>query len=238
MSPNPHSRLSSRQQQALEALLKFQQEHQRPPTRAELGGLLGVSAQTADFHLRALERKGVLRLSRQSRGIDLLPAASEMASAADASGGLGAKPAASGAGAGASERSLASTTSNAVPILGRVAAGSPLMALENHDGSLPLPEGCAANFALRVEGESMIEAGILDGDLVLIEQGPEARTGDIVVAMIGEGETSEATVKRYLPQRGRVVLRPANATMEDIVVRRGEPLSIAGRVVGVIRIWG
>jgi len=222
------SRLSSRQQQALEALLKFQQEHQRPPTRAELGELLGVSAQTADFHLRALERKGVLRLSRQSRGIDLLPAASEMASVADAGGGSGAKSV---------ERDV-DVASNAVPILGRVAAGSPLMALENHDGSLPLPEGCAANFALRVEGESMIEAGILDGDLVLVEQGPEARTGDIVVAMIGEGETSEATVKRYLPQRGRVVLRPANATMEDIVVRRGEPLSIAGRVVGVIRIWG
>ncbi len=228
MSQRLSSRLSSRQQQALEALLKFQQEHQRPPTRAELGELLGVSAQTADFHLRALERKGVLRLSRQSRGIDLLPAASEMASVADAGGGSGAKSV---------ERDV-DVASNAVPILGRVAAGSPLMALENHDGSLPLPEGCAANFALRVEGESMIEAGILDGDLVLVEQGPEARTGDIVVAMIGEGETSEATVKRYLPQRGRVVLRPANATMEDIVVRRGEPLSIAGRVVGVIRIWG
>lgn len=201
-------RLSPRQQQALQVLQEFQREHQRPPTRAELGRLLRVSAQTADFHLRALERKGVVRLSRQSRGIDVLLDAADSGAAGN------------------------------IPILGRVAAGSPLMALENHDGNLPLPEGCAANFALRVQGESMIEAGILDGDLVLVEQGPEARAGDIVVAVVGEGETSEATVKRYLPQRGRVVLRPANATMEDIVVRRGEPLSIAGRVVGVIRLWG
>lgn len=207
--------LSARQQQTLRLLREFQQAHQRPPTRAELGRLLGVSAQTADFHLRALQRKGVVRLSRQSRGIDVLID----------------EPTAVGAGASAQH-------GEHIPILGRVAAGSPLMALENHDGKLPLPEGCAANFALRVQGESMIEAGILDGDLVLVEQGAEARKGDIVVAIVGEGETSEATVKRYLPQRGRVVLRPANATMEDIVVRRGEPLAIAGRVVGVIRLWG
>jgi len=204
----------------MQALQTFQRQHQRPPTRAELGRLMGVSAQTADFHLRALQRKGLLRLSRQSRGIDLATSLSDAVAASGGSGGGSASAA------------------DSIPILGRVAAGSPLMALENQDGSLPLPDGCAANFALRVQGDSMIEAGILHGDLVLVEQVADAKAGDIVVALLGEGEAVEATVKRYLPQRGRVVLRPANATMEDIVIARGEPLSIAGRVVGVIRIWG
>jgi len=210
----------------MQALQTFQRQHQRPPTRAELGRLMGVSAQTADFHLRALQRKGLLHLSRQSRGIDLTSAVSAVSSSSSAS-------------------SLASlqvdgsaTAANSIPILGRVAAGSPLLALENQDGSLPLLDGCAANFALRVQGDSMIEAGILHGDLVLVEQVVDAKAGDIVVALLGEGEAVEATVKRYLPQRGRVVLRPANATMEDIVIARGEPFSIAGRVVGVIRLWG
>ncbi len=181
---------------------------------------MGVSAQTADFHLRALQRKGLLHLSRQSRGIDLATSLSDAAAASGASGDGSASAA------------------DSIPILGRVAAGSPLLALENQDGSLPLLDGCAANFALRVQGDSMIEAGILHGDLVLVEQVVDAKAGDIVVALLGEGEAVEATVKRYLPQRGRVVLRPANATMEDIVIARGEPFSIAGRVVGVIRIWG
>jgi repressor LexA len=204
--------LSSRQQAAWRALLAFQQRHERPPTRAELGQALGVSAQTADFHLKALQRKGYVRLSRLSRGIDLLVDGGRAAAAAE--------------------------TVRQVPVLGRVAAGAPLMAVENIDGSLPLPEGSQADFALRVEGQSMIEAGILDGDLVLVQRTKQARSGDIVVALIGEGETTEATVKRYVPQRGRVVLRPANATMADIVVRQGEPLALAGRVVGVLRLWG
>ncbi len=206
-------KLSPRQREALDALQAFQRQNARPPTRAELGEFLGVSAQTADFHLKALERKGYLRLSRQSRGIDLLATSIPCA-----------------------EEGISST--EAIPLLGRVAAGSPLMALENQEGRLPLPQGCAANFALRVQGDSMIEAGILDGDMVLVEQVADASTGEIVVALIGEGDAVEATVKRYLPQRDRVVLRPANAAMADLVIRRGEIFSIAGRVVGVLRIWG
>lgn len=200
--------LSPRQRQALEAVRAFQLRHGYPPTRAELGALLRVSAQTADFHLRALERKGHLSLSRQARAVNFAPA-------------------------GERSRSL--------PVVGRVAAGRPLLAVENLDGSLPLPASCGADFALRVQGDSMIEAGILDGDLVLVQKleqkGREARKGDIVVALVGEGEQVEATVKRYVPERGQVVLRPANSAMRDIVVRKGEPLALAGRVVGVLRLW-
>lgn len=199
-SPSP----SPRQQAALQALRTFQVRHGYPPTRAELGRLLGVSAQTADFHLRALARKGLIRISRQARGIAAAPA--------------GAAP-------------------RVVPIIGRVAAGAPLLAIQNLEGALPLPEGCGADFALRVAGDSMIEAGILDGDLVLVEQSATAKKGDIVVALIGEGDAMEATVKRYLPERGRIVLRPANATLSDLVVRRGEAFALAGRVVGVLRLW-
>jgi repressor LexA len=214
--PTPE-KLSSRQQAALRSLRAFQARHGYPPTRAELGRLLGVSAQTADFHLRALERKGLVRISRQARGIELTPAG-EALLAAD--GGTGSR-----------------VEARAVPVVGRVAAGAPLTAIENLEGALPLPEGSAADFALRVEGDSMIEAGILDGDLVLVEQTGSAKKGDIVVALVGEGDELEATVKRYLPERGRVVLRPANPTLSDIVVRRGEPFALAGRVVGVLRLW-
>jgi repressor LexA len=221
--------LSSRQREAWRALQAFQQRHERPPTRAELGRVLGVSAQTADFHLKALQRKGYVRLSRLSRGIDLL--VSDGGTAATTPGAVRV------AEVGAHFQAEAASVRQ-VPVLGRVAAGAPLLALENIDGSLPLPAGSQADFALRVEGESMIEAGILDGDLVLVQKTNQARSGDIVVALIGEGETTEATVKRYVPQRGRVVLRPANATMADIVVRQGEALTLAGRVVGVLRLWG
>jgi repressor LexA len=214
--PTPE-KLSSRQQAALRSLRAFQARHGYPPTRAELGRLLGVSAQTADFHLRALERKGLVRISRQARGIEPTPAG-EALLAAD--GGTGSR-----------------VEARAVPVVGRVAAGAPLTAIENLEGALPLPEGSAADFALRVEGDSMIEAGILDGDLVLVEQTGSAKKGDIVVALVGEGDELEATVKRYLPERGRVVLRPANPTLSDIVVRRGEPFALAGRVVGVLRLW-
>ena len=199
--------LSPRQRAVLDALHRFISEQGYPPTRAELGRLLGVSAQTADFHLRALERKGYLRRSRQARAIELVrPAQKE-------------------------------TVARTIPIVGQVAAGKPLLALEHLEGRMPLPSGCGADFALRIQGDSMIEAGILDGDLVLVKQVETARKGEIVVALVGEGEEMEATVKRYLPERGRIVLRPANATMSDIVVPRDQAFALAGRVVGVLRLW-
>ncbi len=199
--------LSPRQRVVLELLQQAQAAGACPPTRAELGKKLGVSAQTADFHLRALARKGFVELGRNSRSIQLLRP--EMAS-----------------------------TANHLPILGRVAAGMPILAIENQEGHLPRLPQSRADFALRVQGDSMKEAGILEGDLVLVEQCSVAQRGEIVVALLGEGEQMEATVKRYFPRRGHIVLHPENASLPDRIVRCGEPFTLAGRVVGVVRCWG
>ncbi len=211
------SALTERQQAALQALRRFQAEHGYPPTRAELGELLGVRPQTADFHLRALERKGFLRRRPGARGLHFVP---------EASAGSGGGP---------------ETGVRRVPVVGRTAAGRPLLAVEHLEGHVPLPADCGADFALRVQGDSMIEAGILDGDLVLVQRTDTAEPGDIVVALLGEGETLEATVKRYLVRgRGRsrrVILRPANPALEDRVVDPEEGFALAGRVVGVLRLW-
>jgi repressor LexA len=197
--------LSDRQRAALAALRAFQARNGVPPTRAELGRALGVSPQTADFHLRALARKGVLEMkplaARAVREPALGPAARQ------------------------------------VPLLGRVAAGAPLPALEDAEGAVPLPPGCRADFALRVQGDSMIEAGILPGDLVLVQQARSARAGEIVVALLGEGETMEATVKRFRSRAGRVVLEPANRRLRPREVGPDEAFALAGRVVGVLRWW-
>lgn len=203
--------LSPRQEQTLQALERFLAEEGRPPTRAELGSWLGVSAQTADFHLRALEQKGFLELSRSSRGIRLQVGLSSLQRA---------------------------ELPREVPLVGRVAAGAPLLALENLEGAIPVPPGSRADFALRVQGDSMVEAGIQQDDLVLVRSSETADSGEIVVAMLGEGDGAEATVKRYIPGRGRTILRPANPTMSDIVISQAEPLRILGRVVGVLRWWG
>lgn len=222
--------LSVRQREALQALQKFQADQGYPPTRAELGRILGVSAQTADFHLRALKRKGYVRMSRHARGVTFVPVQRQAAVQA----GSPLKPDVTSQEA---QTSLESIEAEVVPVLGRVAAGRPLFAIENLERSIPLPKGCGVDFALGVRGDSMIEAGILDGDLVLVKQAKTARRGDIVVALLGEGDALEATVKRYIPERGRVVLRPENDTMSDIVVKRGEGFSLAGKVVGVLRLW-
>lgn len=123
----------------------------------------------------------------------------------------------------------------AVPILGRVAAGMPLLAVENLDGHFAvdrsfLPTGEV--FSLRVTGDSMIEEGIHDGDYVLVRKQDTARRGEIVVAVIGD----EATVKKFYPQRGKVRLEPANPAYGPIIVEKNAPgFFIAGRVVGLMR---
>jgi len=211
--------LTARQRAVWDALQSWIEREGMPPTRAELGAVLGVAPQTADFHVRALAQKGRLRVGRKARDLELLGVVS---------------------GGRVSESASAAREHSArlVPVVGRVAAGAPLSAIQNLEETLPVPAGTQADFALRVRGDSMVEAGILDGDLVLVRQGEVAAKGDIVVALLGEGEEVEATVKRYLPSQRRIVLRPANATMEDIVVRPGDAFSLAGQVVGVLRMWG
>ena len=208
--------LSPRQRDALAAVQAFQAEHCRPPTRAELGGAMGVRAQTADFHLRALARKGYLVMERGARAIRSVDPAS-------------AQPAEFG--------DLSSWKS--VPLVGAVTAGLPTLAIEEVQGQVPAPPGSCADFALRVEGDSMAGVGILDGDLVLVRRARQARSGETVVALLGEGEVTETTVKTWWQQGGNTPeLRPENQDYPVRVLDGSDNVRIAGIVVGLYREQG
>jgi repressor LexA len=206
--------LTSRQQDVLRFVTSFSREHGVPPTVREIGARFRMTPRAAFDHLKALERKGALRrresAGRTSRALTVV------------------RPAEPG-------------EPPRIPILGRVAAGAPLLAEEHRDGALPivaeaLPGRPEDFFALRVRGESMIEAHICDGDLVVVRRQDSAQSNDIVVAMLGDGSEPEATVKRLLLEGGRVVLKPENAAMAPIVVDpRVRPVAILGKVIGVLR---
>ena len=118
-----------------------------------------------------------------------------------------------------------------IPVVGRVTAGQPILAVENIEGTFPLPADLVRQdnvFMLKVQGESMIGAGILDGDFIIVRQQNEARNGEIVVALIGD----EATVKRFFKERTLIRLQPENPSMEPIY---SQDVSILGKVVGVFR---
>ncbi|MFU0801396.1 MAG: transcriptional repressor LexA [Xylanivirga thermophila] len=120
-----------------------------------------------------------------------------------------------------------------VPIVGKVTAGQPILAIENIEGTFPISVQFLGNqevFMLSVKGDSMIEAGILDNDYVIVNQQPYAEDGDIVVALIGD----EATVKTFFKKKDHIVLRPQNPYMDDIIVK---DVSILGKVIGVIRLY-
>lgn len=119
-----------------------------------------------------------------------------------------------------------------VPIVGKVAAGTPILAAQNLDGSLPLPLdllGSGEHFLLTVQGDSMVEAGILEGDILIVKSQPRAENGEIVVAMIED----EATVKRFFKRDGYIELRPENSHMQPIIVT-GQ-VEVIGKVIGLIR---
>ena len=121
-----------------------------------------------------------------------------------------------------------------IPVVGRVAAGTPILAEQNIEDTFPLPARYASsgtNFMLRVHGESMIEAGIMDGDLILVQQSEPASNGEIVVAMI-DGFESEATVKTFYKENGHIRLQPENSSMSPIIVK---DVRILGKVKGVFR---
>lgn len=118
-----------------------------------------------------------------------------------------------------------------IPVIGRVAAGRPILAVENIEGTFPVPADLARQdnlFMLNVQGESMIDAGILDGDFIIVRQQNEARNGEIVVALIED----EATVKRFFKEKNFIKLQPENAAMEPIYAQN---VTILGKVVGVFR---
>jgi repressor LexA len=206
--------LTGKQREVLGFIRGFVAKHGLPPTVREIGERFKVTPRAAFDHLRALERKGMLQrratAGRTSRS--LVP-----------SDGAGGRP-------------------HAVPILGRVAAGQPLLAAENREGELhiapaSLPGRGEDVFALRVRGDSMIEAHICDGDLVLVRRQDSAQPNEIVVAMVeSESGEAEATVKRFQRDGERVVLKPEHPTMAPIVVDpRRTPVKIIGKVVGLLR---
>jgi repressor LexA len=201
-------RLTERQQEVLGFIQEFSETHGVPPTVREIGGRFHVTPRAAFDHLRALERKGYLRRrsteGRSSRALTL---------------------------------AVPRSTAREVPILGRIAAGAPLLAEENRDGALPLDPAWIGGrgddvFGLRVRGESMINAHIVEGDLVLVRRQDHAQSGDIVVALVD----GEATVKRFGRDGRAVLLRPEHPTMAPIVIREGEKdVRILGKVVGLVR---
>ena len=134
---------------------------------------------------------------------------------------------------GASARGESVVTLPKLPLLGQIAAGGPLLAEQNIEDELAVPENLRGDFLLRVKGESMIEAGILDGDIVVVRRAQDARNGDIVVALAGDDESAdEATVKTFYKEKGRIRLQPENSALEPIYA---DYVQVLGKVVGVFR---
>jgi repressor LexA len=211
--PNAEARmLTDRQQQIWNYLVEYVDRHGYPPTVREIGERVGLaSPSTVHAHLANLERAGLLRRDpTKPRALELL----------------------------GRERQEEETQAPAVdavrlPLIGEIAAGGPLLAAENIEEYLPLPRTTKGDFLLRVKGDSMVEAGILDGDLVIVQRAQDARNGEIVVALAGDDEsTDEATVKTFYREKGRVRLQPENAALEPIYAAH---VQILGRVVGVFR---
>jgi repressor LexA len=201
--------LTDRQQQVLDFIKSETRRHGYPPTVRDIGSAVGLSSSsTVHAHLSALEAKGLIRRDpSKPRALEVLDREVEVA-----------RPAALG-------------NIIELPVVGAVAAGVPTLAAENIESTISLPTEVVrddATFVLRVKGESMVDAGILDGDYVVVRQQPTAVNGDIVVAQIED----EATVKRYFREPDRVRLQPENASMEPIYARE---VTILGKVIAVFR---
>jgi repressor LexA len=205
--------LTARQQEIWQFLVAYVEAHGYPPTVREIGEEVGLaSPSTVHAHLANLERVGLIKRDpTKPRAIEL-------------SGHRRVEtPAAVGV--------------QRLPLLGRVAAGGPLLAEENVEDVVSVPEsigGGSADFLLTIHGDSMIEAGILDGDTIVVQRRDDARNGDIVVALAGQDESAdEATVKTFYREAdGRVRLQPENAALEPIYA---DHVKILGKVVGVFR---
>ncbi|MCZ2105320.1 MAG: transcriptional repressor LexA [Comamonadaceae bacterium] len=219
--PDP-AKLTARQQQILDLIARTMARTGAPPTRAEIAAELGFkSANAAEEHLRALARKGAIELvSGTSRGIRLR-------------GGASQRP---GRGARATQFSLPipGLAQLTLPLIGRVAAGSPILAQEHVDQSYTIESSLfqhKPDYLLKVRGMSMRDAGIMDGDLLAVQATREARSGQIVVARLGD----EVTVKRLRRAEGHIELLPENPDYPVIRVEPGEPFEIEGLAVGLIR---
>jgi len=240
-SPSPPSaEPTPRQRQVLEFIRRSVAERGYPPTIAEIAAHFGMrSPNAAAQHLRLLKQKGAIEVAPGlSRGIRLVGPFASMPMAGAPSGS--AHAAARSVAPRAAKRAAAAPASAALPIVGRVAAGSPILAEENRDGELAIDPAAfrpRADYLLRVVGDSMIGAGIHDGDLVAVRRTPDAANGAIAVVRVGGDAAGEVTVKRFRRRGPRVSLQPENARLRSIEVDlRDEPIAIEGVVVGLVRL--
>ncbi|TCT26672.1 SOS-response transcriptional repressor LexA [Melghiribacillus thermohalophilus] len=201
------NRLSKRQQAILDYIKEQVMQKGYPPSVREIARAVGLaSSSTVHGHLSRLEQKGYIRRDpTKPRAIEILD----------------------------EENQLPKSDAAYAPLIGKVTAGEPITAIENIEEYVPVPAHLAPSaddlFVLKVEGESMIEAGILNDDLVIVRKQQTAENGDIVVAMT---EDEEATVKRIFKEKDYIRLQPENATMEPIIVKQ---VTILGKVVGLYR---
>jgi len=196
--------LSKRQREIFDFISRYLSRHGYPPTVREIGKAVGLhSSSTVHAHLSKLEKLGVLKRDpTKPRAMEVLV-----------------------------ERAKRAIRPTGLPLVGHVAAGEPILAEENVEEYLQVPDvigGDAGDYILRVRGDSMIDAGILDGDFAVVRPAKQARDGEIVVALIED----EATVKRFFKEKSHVRLQPENQSMEPI---RTERVDLLGRVVGVFR---
>jgi repressor LexA len=203
---------TERQRDILDYLREFVDDHGYPPTVREIGEAVGLSSpSTVHAHLAQLERAGLLRRDpTKPRALELTDR----------------------------KREAAETRPDVyrLPLVGDIAAGGPLLAEQNIEDYLGVPEPLSRGgeeFLLRVKGDSMVNAGILDGDFVVVQRGQDARNGEIVVALAGDDESAdEATVKRFFREGSQVRLQPENDALEPIYA---EHVQILGKVIGVFR---
>jgi repressor LexA len=211
--------LTDRQREILQFILRTSEERGYPPTIREIGEEMGIkSTNGVNDHLKALERKGFLtRGEQQSRSLVPTKRARLVL-------GLGAR--------------RSDPTMVDVPVLGRVAAGAPILAQQHIEDTVRIDSFLLGSngrevFALRIKGDSMIDDGIHDGDFIFVRKAPSASPGEIVVALIED----EATCKRFFPEPDRVRFQPANKAMQPIYVSKSDfkQTMILGKVVGVYR---
>ena len=203
--------LTKRQQEIFDFIRKYSAKYGYPPTVRDIGKAVGLaSSSTVHAHLANLEKIGLLRRDpSKPRAIELLDRA--VGSAVDSVRGM--------------------VRAEGLPLLGSVAAGQPMLAEENIEDYVSVPEiagGEAGEYLLRIRGDSMIDAGILEGDYVVVHPQDTASDGEVVVALLGE----EATVKRFFRESDHIRLQPENETMEPI---RSKEVKVLGRVVGLLR---
>jgi repressor LexA len=205
--------LTQRQREIWEFVVEYVDAHGYPPTVREIGEAVGLaSPSTVHAHLANLERAGLLRRDpTKPRALELVGRRGQQAPEA-----VPQLP--------------------QLPLVGEIAAGGPLLAEENIEDYLAVPELLTRGgeeFVLRVKGESMVDAGILDGDYVVVHRQADARDGEIVVALAGDDESAdEATVKRFFRDNGRIRLQPENQALEPIYA---DHVQVLGKVVGVFR---